>query len=168
MSMDLKEAYIPEGTTHIGYSRTSVAPCLYPFHKYLEDGELAYWSDKSGWARYVTKVEDVLKSIHLKEVAMSPAPSAVPSKPRIRLPSQLQKQEGGSHYKSIGIQPVEYAHANNLDFFQASAVKYITRHKTKNGVEDIKKCIHFLQFILELQYGVNSRIEYQDKGDSND
>ena len=64
----------------------------------------------------------------------------------------LVKQHGGSHYKNKGIQPVEYAAANNLDFFQGSVVKYVTRHKEKNGAEDIRKAIHFLEFILELQY----------------
>ena len=65
----------------------------------------------------------------------------------------LSIQEGGTHYKKCGIQPVEYIQANNLDFFQGSVIKYTTRHKDKGGKEDIKKAIHFLQLILELQYG---------------
>ena len=64
----------------------------------------------------------------------------------------LSKQHGGTHYKDKAIQPVEYAAANELDFFQGSVVKYVTRHKEKNGAEDIRKAIHMLEFILELQY----------------
>lgn len=67
--------------------------------------------------------------------------------------SALEIQEGGDHYKKLTIQPVEYIQANNLDFFQGNVVKYVTRHKDKKGAEDIRKAIHYLQMILELQYG---------------
>lgn len=66
--------------------------------------------------------------------------------------SALEVQEGGSHYKDLKIQPVEYIHANGLDFFQGNVVKYVTRHKAKNGAQDIRKAIHYLNLILELQY----------------
>ena len=65
----------------------------------------------------------------------------------------LQKQIGGDHYKDCGIQPVEYIHANKLDYFEGNVVKYITRHKLKGGIEDIKKVIHYAELILELRYG---------------
>lgn len=70
--------------------------------------------------------------------------------------SALDVQEGGNHYKDLKIQPIEYIHANGLDFFQANVVKYVTRHKAKNGEQDIRKAIHYLNLILELQYGVKS------------
>jgi len=65
----------------------------------------------------------------------------------------LQKQIGGDHYKDCGIQPVEYIHANKLDYFEGNVVKYITRHRTKGqGKKDIEKAIHYAQLILELEY----------------
>lgn len=64
----------------------------------------------------------------------------------------LDKQEGGDHYKSLKIQPIEYIDANKLDYFQGNVVKYVTRHKSKNGEQDIKKAIHYLELILQLQY----------------
>lgn len=67
--------------------------------------------------------------------------------------SALAVQEGGSHYKNFKIQPVEYIHANGLTYFQGNVVKYVTRYKTKNGEQDLKKAIHYLQLILELEYG---------------
>ena len=67
--------------------------------------------------------------------------------------SALDVQEGGNHYKSLGIQPVEYIEQNKLDYFQGNVVKYITRHKAKNGIEDVKKAAHYCQLIIELQYG---------------
>lgn len=65
----------------------------------------------------------------------------------------LDKQEGGSHYKDCKIQPIEFIHANSLDFFQGNIVKYAARHKTKNGVEDLKKVIHYAELAIALQYG---------------
>ena len=64
----------------------------------------------------------------------------------------LDKQEGGNHYKDCKIQPIEYITANNLDFMQGNIVKYATRHKNKNGAEDIKKIKHYCDLILKLQY----------------
>jgi len=63
------------------------------------------------------------------------------------------KQIGGSHYKDCVIQPVDYIVKNNLDFLEGNVVKYITRHKTKNGIEDIRKVIHYAELILEKKYG---------------
>ena len=61
-------------------------------------------------------------------------------------------QEGGTHYKDMAIQPIQFIHANNLDFLQGNVVKYVTRHKAKNGAADIRKALHYCQLILELQY----------------
>jgi hypothetical protein len=66
--------------------------------------------------------------------------------------SYLNKQEGGSHYFGE-IQPIEYIHANKLGFIEGNVVKYITRHKSKNGAEDIRKIIHYCELLLELEYG---------------
>ena len=63
------------------------------------------------------------------------------------------KQIGGSHYKDCVIQPVDYIVKNKLDFLEGNVVKYITRHKTKNGIEDIRKVIHYAELILEKKYG---------------
>ena len=67
--------------------------------------------------------------------------------------SVLDIQHGGSHYKDKKIQPIEYITANNLDFCQGNIVKYVTRHRDKNGAEDIRKVIHYAQFILKFEYG---------------
>jgi hypothetical protein len=39
-----------------------------------------------------------------------------------------------------------------LGFCEGNVVKYITRHKEKNGAADIKKAIHYLELLLELEY----------------
>ncbi len=66
----------------------------------------------------------------------------------------METQEGGEHYTQMKIQPIEYIDANDLDFFQGNIVKYITRHKFKNGVEDINKIIHYCELIKHFQYKV--------------
>ncbi len=67
--------------------------------------------------------------------------------------SAWQKQEGGSHYKNLKIQPMQYALENKLDYAQANVVKYVTRHKEKNGKEDLLKAIHNLELMIEFYYG---------------
>lgn len=68
--------------------------------------------------------------------------------------SALDTQAGGSHYKSLAIQPVEFIVRNKLDFLQGNIIKYATRHKSKGGVEDLRKVIHYAQLAMELDYGV--------------
>lgn len=63
----------------------------------------------------------------------------------------LSKQVGGEHYKKYSIQPVEYAMANGLNYCQANAVKYITRYRDKGGIEDLRKAIHNLEILIELE-----------------
>lgn len=65
----------------------------------------------------------------------------------------LSRQVGGDHYQKLKIQPAEYIHANGLDFFEGNIVKYISRHRFKNGAEDIKKIIQYCEMILEFDYG---------------
>ena len=65
----------------------------------------------------------------------------------------MRKQVSGSHYADQAIEPIDYITANDLGYCEGNVVKYVTRHKLKNGKEDILKAIHYLEFILELQYG---------------
>jgi hypothetical protein len=70
-----------------------------------------------------------------------------------------RQQVGGDHYSKMKIQPTEYIHANGLDFFEGNVVKYVSRHRLKNGAEDIKKAIDYCKMILEKDYG----IKYDEK-----
>ena len=64
------------------------------------------------------------------------------------------KQVGGNHYKDCKIQPIEFIVGNDLTFCEGNAVKYITRHRRKGeGAKDIQKAIHYLEMILETEYG---------------
>ncbi len=67
--------------------------------------------------------------------------------------SALDKQESGDHYKTMKIQPVEFIHANGLGFMEGCVIKYVCRHRRKHGEEDLRKAIHFLELLIELEYG---------------
>lgn len=74
----------------------------------------------------------------------------------------LEQQPGGDHYKKLVIQPIEYTHYNGLSFMQGNIIKYATRYKDKNGVEDLMKVKHYVDLILQLEYGITNpkEIEY--------
>lgn len=76
------------------------------------------------------------------------------------IPASLREQHGGCHYKKLVIQPAQYNQLNQLTFCESEAIKYLTRHKDKNGAEDIKKAIHFCQMVLDMNYGIQSNITF--------
>jgi len=65
--------------------------------------------------------------------------------------SALSKQIAGNHYKDRAIQPVEYIHANGLDFFEGNVVKYVTRWRSKDGMPDLYKAKHYIELLIELE-----------------
>ena len=63
--------------------------------------------------------------------------------------SELNTQIGGDHYAKCAIQPIDYIMANRLDYLQGNVIKYVTRYKNKNGVEDLEKAAHYLRIMIE-------------------
>ena len=66
----------------------------------------------------------------------------------------LETQVGGGHYKTKRIQPVEYIHANNLNFLEGCIVKRITRWRDKenaNRFEDLEKIKHEIDLLIEME-----------------
>lgn len=68
----------------------------------------------------------------------------------------LDRQVGGAHYKNMKIQPVEFITANDIGFLEGNIIKYVCRHATKNGAQDVEKIIHYAQLLLATKYGVKS------------
>ena len=64
-----------------------------------------------------------------------------------------QVQVGGYHYRNKTIQPWDAIHAWGLGFFSGNVVKYVARHREKNGVQDLKKARHYLDKLIELMDG---------------
>jgi hypothetical protein len=70
--------------------------------------------------------------------------------------SALDVQQGeGDHYKRWSIQPITFIHENSLGFARGNIIKYIMRHDTKNGREDLEKAKHYIDLLIELEYDQN-------------
>lgn len=65
-------------------------------------------------------------------------------------------QVGGEHYRDEGIQPVVFCHSRNLPFIEGNVVKYVCRHREKSGVQDLLKAKHYIELLIELEYGNNA------------
>lgn len=63
----------------------------------------------------------------------------------------LSRQEGGNHYKDLPIQPVEFIHRNGIGFMEGNAIKYLTRWRSKGGLEDLKKARHYIDMLIEME-----------------
>ena len=66
-------------------------------------------------------------------------------------PGALAVQVGGSHYKDMAIQPVEFIHRNGIGFCEGSAIGYLARWRAKGGIEDLKKARHFIDLLIEME-----------------
>ena len=53
-------------------------------------------------------------------------------------------QVDGSHYKLQKMQHWDLAFGENLNYFVSAATKYIERWKSKNGLVDLNKALHYL------------------------
>ena len=81
--------------------------------------------------------------------------------------SAYDKQVGGSHYKKMKIQPSKFVIENELLFPEGSVIKYICRHRFKNGKEDLEKAVHFIEMIIERDYSkipMTEEEEYRNAG----
>ena len=46
----------------------------------------------------------------------------------------------------------DYAHSQKLDFFEGNIVKYVTRWRHKNGLQDLLKAKTYLDKLIELNH----------------
>lgn len=63
------------------------------------------------------------------------------------------KQIAGNHYK-LPIQPWDYIHSNNIGYLAGNIIKYVSRYKTKNGIQDLEKAKHYLEKLIEEELAV--------------
>lgn len=56
-----------------------------------------------------------------------------------------------SHYTRHKIEPWDYVAANELGYFEGSAIKYLTRWRYKNGIVDLKKARAFLDKLIYVE-----------------
>lgn len=60
-----------------------------------------------------------------------------------------KRQVGGNHYQKP-IQHWDVVIANNIPYMEAQVMRYVMRHREKGGVQDLKKAIHFLEKLIEV------------------
>lgn len=54
------------------------------------------------------------------------------------------------HYKADkGLDTIAFCLANDLGFSEGNVVKYVVRHKQKNGVEDLLKAQEYLKRLIQ-------------------
>ena len=56
------------------------------------------------------------------------------------------------HYGGSEIDVISFCQANKLDFMQGNVIKYITRYRKKNGLEDVRKAVEYINRILANEY----------------
>jgi hypothetical protein len=54
-----------------------------------------------------------------------------------------------SHYQNGSIEPIDFIISNNLGFCEGNVIKYVSRWKYKNGIEDLKKAMTYLEFLID-------------------
>lgn len=67
--------------------------------------------------------------------------------------SANDKQVDGEHYQ-LEIQPWDYITLNRLGYLEGNIIKYVTRHKQKNGFKDLEKAKHYIDKLIEVEYGI--------------
>lgn len=72
---------------------------------------------------------------------------------RVVMTTPTNVQIGGDHYKTFMIQPIEFIHANHIPYMEANVIKYICRHKNKSGKQDLEKARHYIDLLIQLEYG---------------
>lgn len=65
-----------------------------------------------------------------------------------RLSDRLSPLPDNSHYAGLGMQPWDYILANNLNFFEGNVVKYVTRWRKKNGLDDLRKARVYIDELI--------------------
>lgn len=59
-------------------------------------------------------------------------------------------QIAGQHYRA-SIQTWDYILAHDLGFLEGNVIKYVTRYKKKDGLQDLLKAKHYLDKLIEVE-----------------
>ena len=57
-----------------------------------------------------------------------------------------------THYTQFNIPPNVYITENNLEWEEGNIVKYVTRHRFKNGKEDLLKARKYIDLLIKRMY----------------
>ena len=127
----------------------------------LEVGDTVEVVDIDGESLWVLSKTGNYVCIHISRVVKRCKNDKNKSEPKLYNP--LVTQEGGGHYKDKGIQPIQYTMLNKLSFCEGNVVKYISRYKNKNGIEDLAKVVHYALLAAYEEYGEEGSTELKSK-----
>lgn len=54
-------------------------------------------------------------------------------------------------YYKKGIETIEYISAKEMNYLEGNVVKYVSRYKNKNGLEDLLKCQWYINKLIEIE-----------------
>lgn len=63
--------------------------------------------------------------------------------------SVKNQQVGGTHYMRKAYQPWDIIEEWEMCFWSGNVLKYLLRYRYKNGLEDLKKARHYLDYLIE-------------------
>ena len=61
----------------------------------------------------------------------------------------LERVNHPKHYTNGDIEPIDYINGNKMDYLEGNIIKYISRYKYKNGIEDLEKARFYLNMLIE-------------------
>lgn len=53
-----------------------------------------------------------------------------------------------SHYNQGSIESIDFIKSQNMNYIEGNIIKYTTRYKFKNGIEDLKKAKWYLEKLI--------------------
>ena len=75
-------------------------------------------------------------------------------------------QVAGGHYKQFTYETWDVIHDWGLGYFDGNAVKYLSRWRHKNGIEDLRKAKHYIEKLIEIEVGVKQENGKQHGSDN--
>ena len=57
-----------------------------------------------------------------------------------------------NHYTDMVIAPNVYIVENNIPWYEANVIKYVSRHRKKNKIEDLRKAKKYLELLAKDLY----------------
>jgi len=102
---------------------------------------------------------------HVREMTRDPVGYERRNTPKSTLPpglkdvTDLQTKEEQitkpKHYQGLGITPLDYITANELDFIEGNIIKYVSRYQFKGGLNDLLKAQTYLEKLIEKERNKN-------------
>lgn len=102
---------------------------------------------KSDYEDYLKSVEERKKRVH------EPGKQVIADEQQMQKASDEINNVEPNHYKIMKIDPFEYSFKNKLDPLQFSVIKYVSRFRNKNGLEDLQKAKKCLEMLINFEYG---------------